>query len=386
MSITTTRIVKKQQVQQHRRRMMSSSFVVASILSIVLSNYYNHHGIHAWTATTSTTTTVFSKSTSSATKYSCSNRINQHVNQHNNHRLYMSEPSDTSSEDFTNDDYPGYAAGSSSTTTTTKEDESTNSSSTTSSTSTANNHYVGNVLELLPTSILSSDVNEEVRSAINEAIVQLERMGDDEGLGYALSPLLNGVWELKYYGGFTSDGSSKLSSSISRQLALFLYSGGSGMFAYQAAMSILPKDNPLVQLGPLEISISRVQPRIEATVPINILNGSSNSYVRITAQLDVKSNIRLRETYESINIIGLTNIPIPNFLQYSRDIYITYVDNDILIIRDGTGVPEILIRKDKIFTKTWGTDPIDSDDMIPPGVPPPDIIIVEEDDDDSPSY
>jgi hypothetical protein len=258
-------------------------------------------------------------------------------------------------------------------------------------------HQVKNVLELLPTSIVSKELNDEVRSAINEAIVRLEHMSSlasssssEEGL--ALSPLLNGVWELKYYGGYTTDGFT-FSASPTRQLALFLYSGGysPGMFAYQTALSLLPKNNPFIQLGPIEITIARVQPRIEATVPIQLMNGATDSYIRITANLDVKSNIRLRETYEAMNIVGVTNLPIPSFLQYSRDIYITYVDNDLLILRDGTGVPEILIRKDKIFTQNWGTDPTDLDDTIPPGVPPATVVTSDDstsgdDDDNSASY
>jgi hypothetical protein len=39
------------------------------------------------------------------------------------------------------------------------------------------------------------------------------------------------------------------------------------------------------------------------------------------------------------------NVDIPEALQYSRDLYIAYLDEDILIVRDGSGVPEILVRK-----------------------------------------
>lgn len=315
------------------------------------------------------------------TSYNSKRRAQQQLSQQYHYsRLYMSEPSDTSSEDFTNDDFPGYGRTA---TTTTSDDDS-------SETTSPNQVYVTNVLELLPTSILSNDINEEVRSAINEAILKLEHMSSSSSSsidGAALSPLLNGVWELKYYGGYTTDGFT-LSASPTRQFALFLYSGGysPGMFAYQTALSLLPKNNPLVTLGPIEITISRVQPRIEATVPIQI-GSITNSYIRITAKLEVKSNIRLRETYESINIVGLTNVPIPSLLQYSRDIYVTYVDNDLLIIRDGSGIPEILIRKEKVFTKTWGNDPVDMDDTIPPGVSVADIMSDDtNDNDDSPSY
>jgi hypothetical protein len=53
------------------------------------------------------------------------------------------------------------------------------------------------------------------------------------------------------------------------------------------------------------------------------------------------------------------NIELPKELQYARDMYVTYVDEDLLIIRDGSGVPEVLVRKEKTFSRNWGTEPED---------------------------
>jgi hypothetical protein len=76
----------------------------------------------------------------------------------------------------------------------------------------------------------NSHANEQQRATINEAIFQLEALGSSSsGSGGSTttpvtsSPLLNGVWELKYVGGYTMDGALP---SPTRQLALFLYSGG----------------------------------------------------------------------------------------------------------------------------------------------------------------
>ncbi len=52
----------------------------------------------------------------------------------------------------------------------------------------------------------------------------------------------------------------------------------------------------------------------------------------------------------------------PQALQYARDLYVTYVDEDLLIIRDASGVPEVLVRKEKTFSKNWGTDPPGEDE------------------------
>lgn len=35
---------------------------------------------------------------------------------------------------------------------------------------------------------------------------------------------------------------------------------------------------------------------------------------------------------------------LPEILQYSRDLFVTYVDEDLLVVRDGSGVPELLVR------------------------------------------
>lgn len=62
------------------------------------------------------------------------------------------------------------------------------------------------------------------------------------------------------------------------------------------------------------------------------------------ASLEAQSGIRLTETYESATVLG-QSVDLPKAVQYSRDLYITYLDEDVLVVRDGSGVPEILMRK-----------------------------------------
>jgi PAP_fibrillin len=64
--------------------------------------------------------------------------------------------------------------------------------------------------------------SEPDRARINELIVQMEQAGSSNQRSTS-SPLLNGVWELKYVGGYSMDGAI---ASPTRQIALFLYSGG----------------------------------------------------------------------------------------------------------------------------------------------------------------
>ena len=90
-------------------------------------------------------------------------------------------------------------------------------------------------------------------------------------------------------------------------------------------------------------AISREQPRVEAKVDVKFLGGASNAVV-VKARLEANSSVRLSETYESAAILGQT-IDLPEIVKYSRDLYIVYLDEDILIVRDASGVPEILVRK-----------------------------------------
>lgn len=80
------------------------------------------------------------------------------------------------------------------------------------------------------------------------------------------------------------------------------------------------------------------------------------SSVIVKAKLEAESDVRLRETYESATVMDRV-IELPEILQYSRELYITYVDEDLMIVRDGSGVPELLLRKEKSFSRNWGTDP-----------------------------
>jgi hypothetical protein len=245
--------------------------------------------------------------------------------------LRMSEPSDTASSD---DSYNYDAVV---------------DIDTTPYESNAGETLISNVMDLMPSSL--GEATSEERTAINEALYKLEALNPTKMP--TTSPLLNGVWELRYVGGYTSDWALP---SPTRQLALFLYSGGysPGVFALSLAQK-LPAG--LVDVGDLEISISRQQPRIEASIGVTLFGGVESN-VKVTARMDVESDIRLRETYESATVLD-RNIELPKELQYARDMYVTYVDEDLLIIRDGSGVPEVLVRKEKTFSRNWGTEPED---------------------------
>ncbi len=61
---------------------------------------------------------------------------------------------------------------------------------------------VSSVIDTLPLPALG-EVSKETRTAINEALLKLEAMNPT--LNPTTSPLLNGVWELRYAAGYTPD-------------------------------------------------------------------------------------------------------------------------------------------------------------------------------------
>eukprot|EP00559_Dactyliosolen_fragilissimus_P000751 CAMPEP_0184865912 /NCGR_PEP_ID=MMETSP0580-20130426/19679_1 /TAXON_ID=1118495 /ORGANISM="Dactyliosolen fragilissimus" /LENGTH=234 /DNA_ID=CAMNT_0027365299 /DNA_START=163 /DNA_END=867 /DNA_ORIENTATION=+ len=185
-------------------------------------------------------------------------------------------------------------------------------------------------------------VSSETRASINEALLKLEALNpalDEDAQPVLDNPLLNGVWSLRYAGGYSEDWAL---NSPTRQLALFLYSGGysPGLFALSLAQKL---PSTFMDVGELEIAISRENPRIEAKVGVEFLGGATNEVV-VRASLEGESNLRLKETYEKVTVLG-RELELPQAVQYSRDMYVTYLDEDILIVRDASGVPEILVRK-----------------------------------------
>ena len=69
--------------------------------------------------------------------------------------------------------------------------------------------YIPTESEALVTSVLdklsgiSGDVSSESQSVINEVLLKLEAMNPTSNP--TMSPLLNGVWELRYAAGYASD-------------------------------------------------------------------------------------------------------------------------------------------------------------------------------------
>ncbi len=177
--------------------------------------------------------------------------------------------------------------------------------------------------EILMRSDLISGQSYMSKSEINENICLLEKSNPTNNPAY--SPLINGVWELAVSG-----------------------FGSPGLIGYQILKSI-----PLITTSDLTITISSMAPRVVASGSIKI--GSIPLDYSVSTDLVAISGTRMSEKYVGGKIANSLDIPFASLPSSSltdplviREILITYIDEDLLIVRDSLGSPEVLTRKNYI--------------------------------------
>lgn len=203
-----------------------------------------------------------------------------------------------------------------------------------------------------------SPVGDELRATVVELLLKLETANPTDEP--ATSPLLNGVWDLVYSGNYAP---GPLAWSPTRQLALFLYAGGytPGLFALNVARSL---PGGLLDTGALSLTINRGQPRVEASSTLALSGGASQSVV-VRATLEAESAVRLRETHTELEAFG-RKFDLPAALQYTRQLYVTYVDEELLVVKDESGIADILLRKAfNDFGLDEGVPSVADDDLAP---------------------
>ncbi|CAM9963742.1 unnamed protein product [Scytosiphon promiscuus] len=181
--------------------------------------------------------------------------------------------------------------------------------------------------------------SKRMRTEVNELMLKLEPMNPtDKPAG---ARVLNGVWEFLYTGGLSP-----------------------GTLAVQVLSRVAKTFSSVVDLDGITLTISRDQPRVEAAVKASVFGAQAQ--VKVRTRLEQKSDMRLQEVYEEAEVAGVT-IPIPARIQPRRTLYITYLDDDIMIARDDKGAPDLLIRKQKDFRFNTGTPSTSEDDDSSPG-------------------
>lgn len=182
---------------------------------------------------------------------------------------------------------------------------------------------------------VGDSVSSDLRDEVSELLLKLE--GANPTTEPATSALLNGVWDVAYQGYAPGP-----LPSPTRPLALALYAGGftPGVAGLTVAR-MLP--DALADVGSLEIAITRDQPRVTASTSVS-LAGLGLQDFEVQTSLEAETGMRLKETYASLKAFGRDQ-DIPANLRYSRKLFVTYLDEDILVMRDESGVPDVLLRK-----------------------------------------
>ena len=146
----------------------------------------------------------------------------------------------------------------------------------------------------------------------------------------ATSPLLNGKWKVLYATG---------ASPALKALTLLLKG------AKQAPKS--PSGADLVDVQDSFVTISAEQPRIEASTKVRLL--SIESTATLKSKLEAESAVRLLETYEAAETKWPTTLSLPfgsSPLEYKRSVLVSYLDDELLVLRDTAGRPDVLVRVD----------------------------------------
>lgn len=172
------------------------------------------------------------------------------------------------------------------------------------------------------------------RVAVAELLPLVEK--DNPTPSPASSSKLEGKWLFRYCG---SPAPGPIVSPT-REIALLMYAGGysPGLFANDIA-SKLPSS--LVDVADVTIEIGDTQPRALVTAEVSVLGRQQT--VKISEELNVESETRISERYVEVDALG-QSYTLPPPLRYSRSLFVTYIDDELLVVRDESGCPEILTR------------------------------------------
>jgi len=214
---------------------------------------------------------------------------------------------------------------------------------------------------------LKGAANPANRVEVNEILLKLERHNPTESP--AESALLNGVWEMLYTGGY-GDG---FVDSPTREIALLVYTGGYKPGLLANLLGKLPDPlSSVVEIDDLELTIKRDEPRVSSSAKLTVFGNSQT--LKLTANLASETDTRLRETVVKAESFGQT-VDLPGPLRTTRQLLVTYLDEDLLVARDETGVPDVWLRKSKEF---WSADsekvdsvgPVEPVEVVDPEVDP----------------
>merc|ERR1719247_862622 len=169
------------------------------------------------------------------------------------------------------------------------------------------------------------------KAVVGEILLALEAQNPTRSP--ATSPLLNGKWKFLYASG---------ASPGLKGLQLLLKG------AKSAPKS--PSGAELVDVRETFLTIKEEQPRAEASVGVRLL--SVENTVKLVSKLEAESAVRLVETYDAAESEYMSlRLPFQSPVQYKRSVLISYLDEEMLVVRDAMGRPDVLVRVEEAAFK-----------------------------------
>eukprot|EP00967_Tisochrysis_lutea_P076748 scaffold103918_cov33-Tisochrysis_lutea.AAC.2 len=222
------------------------------------------------------------------------------------------------------------------------------------------------------------------RAVIGEILLALEASNPTRSP--ATSPLLNGKWKVLYASGATP--SLKVREpcthtylperpralqfvSLPEHALDLSYSPAS--FSFQALMLLFrgakyapksPSGSDLIDVEDAFITIREEQPRVEGSLRTRVLTFENT--LKLCSKLEAESAVRLVETYDSAESEYLNlKLPFQNPVQYKRSVLVSYLDEELLVVRDALGRPDVLMRVDEPVSWSESSPDSSMDDDTP---------------------
>ena len=180
------------------------------------------------------------------------------------------------------------------------------------------------------------------RAVIGEILIALEAQNPTRSP--ATSSLLNGKWKFLYASG---------ASPGLKALQLLLKG------AKAAPKS--PSGADLVDVQDTFLTIGTEQPRATSETQVRIL--SFENTIKLSSRLEAESAVRLVETYDQAasDYMGL-KLPLTSSpASYKRSVLVSYLDDEMMVVRDAMGRPDVLVRIDAMEEK-WAPSSLGGED------------------------
>ena len=112
-----------------------------------------------------------------------------------------------------------------------------------------------------------------------------------------------------------------------------------------------PSGADLVDVQDTFLTIGTEQPRATSETQVRIL--SFENTIKLSSRLEAESAVRLVETYDQAASdymdlkLPLTSSP----ASYKRSVLVSYLDDEMMVVRDALGRPDVLVRIDALEEK-----------------------------------